>query len=97
MSVAGAFVPIRYTGGYELDVFALTSLVTYSFLHGDWTHIAVNMIWLAAFGSPLATRLGVWRFAAFWIVASIAAAGLHFLLHPMTRRRWSAHRGLFPA
>lgn len=80
--VAGAFVPIRYTGGYELDVFALTSLVTYSFLHGDWTHIAVNMIWLAAFGSPLATRLGVWRFAAFWIVASIAAAGLHFLLHP---------------
>jgi membrane associated rhomboid family serine protease len=77
-----AFIPIRYTGGYEWDTFAFTSPVTYSFLHGGLAHLAVNMIWLAAFGSPLATRLGVWRFILFWIVASIAAAGLHFAMHP---------------
>jgi membrane associated rhomboid family serine protease len=80
--VRGAFIPIRYTGGYELDVFAFTSPITYSLLHGGWAHLAVNMIWLAAFGSPLATRLGVWRFILFWIVTSIAAASLHFALHP---------------
>ncbi|MGE0279637.1 MAG: rhomboid family intramembrane serine protease [Rhizobiaceae bacterium] len=79
--VRGAFIPIRYTGGYEWDAFAFTSPVTYSFLHGGWAHLAVNMIWLAAFGSPLATRLGVWRFVLFWIATSIAAAGLHFALH----------------
>ncbi len=62
--VRGAFIPIRYTGGYELDVYAFTSPVTYSLLHGGWPHLAVNMIWLAAFGSPLANRLGVWRFVA---------------------------------
>lgn len=80
--VRGAFIPVRYTGGYELDVFAFTSPVTYSLLHGGLAHLAVNMIWLAAFGSPLATRLGVWRFVLFWIATSIAAAGLHFALHP---------------
>lgn len=77
-----AFIPIRYTGGYKLDVYAFTSPVTYSLLHGGLGHLAVNMIWLAAFGSPLANRLGAWRFLLFWIVTSLAAAGLHFALHP---------------
>jgi len=80
--VRGAFIPIRYTGGYEIDIFAFTSPVTYSLLHGGWAHLVVNMIWLAAFGSPLAARLGIWRFILFWIATSVAAAGLHFALHP---------------
>lgn len=80
--VKAAFIPIRYTGGYALDFYAFSSPVTYSLLHGGFTHLAVNMIWLAAFGSPLANRLGAWRFTLFWIVTSIAAAGLHFALHP---------------
>jgi len=80
--VRGAFIPIRYTGGYEWDIFAFTSIVTYSLMHGSWGHLAINMIWLAAFGSPLATRLGVWRFILFWIATSMAAAALHFAMHP---------------
>lgn len=77
----GAFIPVRYTGGYDLDVFAFTSPITYSLLHGGFDHLLVNLIWLVAFGSPLAQRLGVIRFVLFWIAASIAAAGLHFALH----------------
>lgn len=80
--VEGAFFPLRYTGGYDLELFTFASPVTYSFLHGGWAHLLVNMIWLAAFGSPLATRLGWTRFLAFWVVTSIAAAGLHFVMHP---------------
>lgn len=77
----GAFIPVRYTGGYTLDLFAFTSPVSYSLLHGGFDHLFVNLIWLVAFGSPLAQRLGVFRFLLFWVASSLAAAGLHFALH----------------
>ena len=76
-----AFIPIRYSGPYVLDLFALTSPVTYAFLHGDVAHLAINMIWLAAFGSPLANRLAAPRFLLFWIVTACSAALVHFLVH----------------
>jgi len=78
-----AFIPIRYSGEYQLDIYAFISPVTYSFLHGSFTHLLVNMVWLAAFGSPLANRLGVVRFSLFWIVTAVAAAALHYSLHSM--------------
>lgn len=69
-----AFIPAR-----GLDTLpALATLFTHSLLHGDATHLVVNAIWLAAFGSPLAVRFGAWRFAAFWIVTA-AAGALAFL------------------
>ncbi|MGN6582470.1 MAG: rhomboid family intramembrane serine protease [Rhizobiaceae bacterium] len=76
-----AFIPLRYTGPYALDFYAFISPVTYAFLHGGWTHLFVNMIWLAAFGSPLANRMGVWRFLLFWIFTALVAALFHFLAH----------------
>jgi membrane associated rhomboid family serine protease len=79
--VQAAFIPIRYSGEFPIDVYAFTSPVSYSLLHGNIAHLAVNMIWLAAFGSPLANRIGPMRFILFWIVTSIAAAGLHYILY----------------
>ncbi|WP_019170398.1 rhomboid family intramembrane serine protease [Pseudaminobacter salicylatoxidans] len=78
-----AFIPIRYSGAFDLDVYAFTSPVTYSFLHGSFTHLLVNMVWLAAFGSPLANRMGAVRFSLFWIVTSVAAAALHYSVHTL--------------
>jgi membrane associated rhomboid family serine protease len=77
-----AFVPAFYSSRMLIDPFSFTTPVTYSLLHGSLPHLAVNMIWLAAFGSPLANRLGTARFALFWVVASLAAAALHFAVHP---------------
>ncbi|MCT7375440.1 rhomboid family intramembrane serine protease [Chelativorans salis] len=77
-----AFLPLRYTGGYPLDVYALVSPFTYAFLHGGVAHLAVNMIWLAAFGSPLANRIGTMRFLLLWCATALAAVFLHFVLHP---------------
>jgi membrane associated rhomboid family serine protease len=77
-----AFIPARYTQDHALDLYDLTTPVTYAFLHGGWTHLGVNMVWLAAFGSPLAYRLGPARLLAFWVFTSIAAALFHFLAHP---------------
>ena len=39
------------------------------------------MVWLAAFGSPLANRIGTARFLAFWLFTSLAAVALHYVLH----------------
>ena len=78
----GAFIPALYSGDFPLDVTAVTRPLTYAFLHGGLLHLAVNMIWLAAFGTPLANRLGVSRFVAFWAVTGVAAVALHFGLHP---------------
>jgi len=77
-----AFIPVRYTGPYVLDVYAFTSPLTYAFLHGGWMHLIVNMIWLAAFGSPLAYRLGPVRLLAFWVFTALAAALFHFVTNP---------------
>ena len=79
--VQGAFIPIRYSGEFPIDIYAFTSPVSYSLLHGGIAHLAVNMIWLAAFGSPLASRIGPLRFILFWIATSLAAAGLHYVIY----------------
>lgn len=79
--VWGAFIPVRYSGEYLIDLSAFTSPLTYSLLHGNLAHLAVNMVWLAAFGSPLATRIGTLRFVLFWCATALAAAGLHYVLH----------------
>lgn len=80
--VRTAFIPIRYSGQFPIDVYAFTTPLTYSLLHGGLAHLAVNMIWLAAFGSPLANRIGVRRWLLFWAATSVAAAALHYLIHP---------------
>ncbi len=78
-----AFVPARFSlyGGFYSPAAWLTT-VTYSFMHGSLAHIALNMIWLAAFGSPLAARIGPLRTALFWIVTSVAAVMTHFAVYP---------------
>jgi membrane associated rhomboid family serine protease len=81
--VRTAFIPIRYSGQFDIDIYAFSSPITYAFLHGNFAHLAINMIWLAAFGSPLANRFGAARFATFWAVTGLAAVGLHYLLHPL--------------
>ncbi|MCU0790002.1 MAG: rhomboid family intramembrane serine protease [Nitratireductor sp.] len=76
-----AFIPARYgaeAGLYPYPLAELWTPVTYSFLHADWMHVAVNMIWLAAFGSPLAVRIGTLRVVALSLIASVAGAALHF-------------------
>jgi len=78
----GAFIPVLYTGRYGFDWFLFTRPFTYAFMHGGVAHIAINMIWLAAFGSPLANRLGALRFAVFYAITGLASVALFWALHP---------------
>jgi membrane associated rhomboid family serine protease len=50
------------------------TLLTYAFLHGSWTHVLLNTIWLVAFGPPIARRFGSLRFLLFMAVTAIAGA-----------------------
>lgn len=50
------------------------TLLTYSFLHGDFTHLAINSVWLLAFGSAIARRFAPLRFLLFFACCGIAGA-----------------------
>lgn len=76
-----AFIPVRWSGQYAPDIYTVTSGVTYSLLHGSLAHLLINMVWLAAFGTPLANRVGSARFVAFWVVTALISAAFFFVLH----------------
>ncbi|MBO6539400.1 MAG: rhomboid family intramembrane serine protease [Rhizobiaceae bacterium] len=76
-----AFIPIRYSGAYPFTLAWIVSPVLYSLLHGGYAHLIINMIWLAAFGSPLANRIGTRRFLLFWTATALGAVALHYALH----------------
>jgi membrane associated rhomboid family serine protease len=56
--------------------------LTYAMLHGGWTHLTLNCITLAAFGSLLEQRFGANRFLAFLAVSAVFGALTHFVVHP---------------
>lgn len=81
-----AFIPGCY--GSTADVCLIRPLaadfwspLTYAFLHGSWTHYGINTVWLLAFGTPVARRIGSARFLAFAAVGSIAGAGVFYLVN----------------
>jgi len=56
--------------------------LTYALLHADWPHLAVNLFWMAAFGSAVARRFGAARFVVLAVVTSLAGALAHLLAFP---------------
>ncbi|MCO6186115.1 rhomboid family intramembrane serine protease [Rhizobium sp. L1K21] len=79
----GGFIAARYSAaGMAADLSWLWSPVTYSLLHGGWEHLIFNSIWLAVFGSPVARRIGAFRYVIFWVFAAIVSAFAFWVLQP---------------
>ncbi len=57
--------------------------LTYAFLHGSWTHVLLNTVWLVAFGPPVARRFGTVRFLVFMAVTAIISALAQWTASPM--------------
>jgi membrane associated rhomboid family serine protease len=79
-----SFIPAYFT--FPLDEVPYPasrywSYLSYALLHGDWTHVFVNLLWTVAFGSVVARRFGGSRFFAFSAIAAIAGALAHFAMH----------------
>lgn len=83
------FVPARYShafltmhsmnGGSLFD--RALPFVSYMFIHADWTHVAVNTIWMLPFGSVVARRYGAFLFIVFFLLCGVAGAALHLALN----------------
>jgi membrane associated rhomboid family serine protease len=80
--LAFAFIPARYgalaqelPGGVAACVW---SPLSYAFLHADWIHLGVNLVWMASFGGALARRLGALRFFGLSGVSAVAGAALQY-------------------
>ncbi|MCZ2203739.1 rhomboid family intramembrane serine protease [Bartonella sp. A05] len=73
-----SFIPALFK--VEPLVFCYT-VISYSFMHGDFEHIAINMIWLLAFGSPLVKRFGNLCFLLFWMLTAVISALTYFAFH----------------
>ncbi len=79
-----AFIPARFEhslaaswgfpGGVGADIW---TFVTYAFLHADWTHLGVNVLWFLVFGSAVARRFGMLRSVLFFAATAAAGALAH--------------------
>jgi len=56
--------------------------ITYAFLHGDFMHLASNMLFLWVFGDNVEDALGHFRFLVFYLLCAAAGALVHGLAQP---------------
>ena len=88
-----AFSPTRFWQG---DPRGLVSAI---FLHGDWTHVAMNAVALLAFGAPVARLLrgpvGALGFLAFFIVCGVIGSIGYAFANPAGVGAWGASGGVF--
>lgn len=56
--------------------------ITYAFLHGDFMHLASNMLFLWVFGDNVEDALGHFRFLVFYLACAAAGALVHGLVQP---------------
>jgi membrane associated rhomboid family serine protease len=59
------------------------TLLTYAFLHGGWTHVGLNVVWIFAFGPPVARRIGSARFLLLFAATAVAGALTHWAFNPL--------------
>ena len=90
-----AFIPARYSGaalqlpgGY---LTCITSFVTYVVVHAGWVHLLVNVLWMLAFGSAVARRVGNGKFVVFSMLCGVAGA-VHPSRLPFRRHGASGRR-----
>lgn len=57
----------------RLSLGTAPTLVTATFLHGGWTHLLGNLLFLWIFGDNVEDRFGHGRFLAFYLFAGVAA------------------------
>lgn len=81
------FVPVRYDGSLLAGSLpggagaTIWTFVTYAFIHGDATHLAMNSIWLLPFGAAVARRFGNLRFLGFFAATAAGGALMHLITH----------------
>ncbi len=76
------FVPGAYTGNAPFGLYSFLSPLTYMFLHGNWSHIIMNGVMMAAFGTGVERMIGGRKMLIFFTLCSLSAIFIHFLFSP---------------
>jgi membrane associated rhomboid family serine protease len=76
-------VPVRYTNPYYgLPFDGYLSFLTSLFLHGNWLHLIMNMLFLWIFGDNVEDRMGRLPFLVFYLVCGLLATFLQWFFDP---------------
>jgi membrane associated rhomboid family serine protease len=55
-------------------------ILTYLFLHGDVTHLVLNLLMLVFIGGEIESLWGRWRFLRYYLICGVSAGLLYLLL-----------------
>ena len=73
-----AFISVRYSRAFfesvGLQWQTVASPITYVLVHGDFTHLLVNVLMFLAFGSAVGRRMGKCQLVLFYIFSGSAGA-----------------------
>ncbi len=71
-----AFIPARLSSATFPQHLgsAWWSMLTYGFLHANWSHVLLNSLWLAVFSKPVQAYMGNPRYLAILAIGIIAGA-----------------------
>lgn len=75
-----ALIPI---GSFSDTSFYPWQLITYQFMHGDFSHIFFNMFALWMFGMEIENMWGSKKFLIFYLTAGVVAGLCHLFLSPL--------------
>jgi membrane associated rhomboid family serine protease len=72
-----AMIPAHVSAGQDL-----ITIFTAMFMHASWSHIIGNMVFLWAFGPEIEDSMGPGRYAIFYLLGGVAAAGAQVAFAP---------------
>ena len=72
-----SLIPAQVSAGHHLE-----TVFTSMFLHGGWSHILGNMVFLWAFGPEIEDTMGPWRYALFYLLGGGAATATQVAFDP---------------
>ena len=70
-------IPAQITSGHHW-----ITILTAMFMHGSWSHIIGNMIFLWAFAPEIEDAMGPWRYLVFYLVGGLVAMLAQVLADP---------------
>jgi membrane associated rhomboid family serine protease len=81
-------VPIRYSNpqwsiSFGLPFDGYLSFLTSLFLHGNWWHLIMNMLFMWIFGDNVEDRMGRLPFLIFYLLCGLCATFLQWFFDPM--------------
>lgn len=72
-----SLIPADFTAGHRPE-----TLLTSMFLHGGWSHIIANMVFLWAFGPQIEDAMNPVRFLVFYLLGGMAAMAAQVFMDP---------------